>query len=549
MPKKMDHRLDGKMPLLGSTAIGALFFAGKRDVSGVESTKPYLGFLVFTFCVIFAIGCYSPERNLSLDPHNKPLVHVLESQYDLASGNVLVKWEYIGTEPVRNFDLQRRTTDAFEVVAHIDGNMENPSYTFTSSYQDEALWAGETVFYRIEAQLAEGGREATETVSVVIPGAQATGILRDPVNISVQFQWQPDPAVGTNYRVTRTVNGIKTYVFDTENLSNTVYLDEDISSNALYSYEVETVTQSGRILKSRPLTAQFYRQATTQPVETVLTGSERLRLGVGEVTTSGGTLALVSRTNQIALYQFRYQIGLSLDGSPRVLRTLHAIDFPQTPVLDPLSVGFSGPLTIPSFLIFPRVYIGGILANGQIDISGFEMPLFNHVWSMSNDWVAPNGAKRVSLARDETERVYAAVGNELRVFSDFGSVLGNVFATQNIEDMTIQNNQIWLVLEDGSVIYGDVAFDQGILGQINWNPLFLPTGSSAVALSHNSLNQVAILDAGLNMVHLFNSDGSAVIDFGLPTRDYSTGDVVIDQSAGNLVQVTDGAGDITTFVP
>jgi len=57
------------------------------------------------------------------------------------------------------------------------------------------------------------------------------------------------------------------------------------------------------------------------------------------------------------------------------------------------------------------------------------------------------------------------------------------------------------------------------------------------------------LDAGARQIILLQPNGNQVLTLALPSGDYDQGDIVVDQTAGNLVQVTDGRGDITTFIP
>lgn len=500
--------------------------------------------------ILFLIGCYSPERSLSLDPYNKPIVHIVESQYSLDSGKVLIKWEYIGSANVTAFEVRRRILGDFEVIARIPVEAETQEYAFVSSYQDDALIAGENVFYQIVAELASGGQELTQTKNVVIPGAQAQEIVRDPVNLSVQFRWLPDLTVASGYQVMRSVGrGQPVLVYETNTPTESSFVDNNIKSNEPYDYIVKTLTSSGKTLTSRSVTAHFYRLATTQPVETVNTDTERMRLSVGEPTTSGGTLALVAREKQLSLFQFRYQIGLSFDGSPRILRTLVGIAFPSALNFDPKSVDLAGPLTASSLAIFPRMYVGGILSNGQIDIVGFDMPLFNPVWSMPNTWSAPLGTTRLTLARDDQDRIYAAVGNELRVFSHFGGLLGNETLPGNVKDMSIQGDRIWIALENGRVERSGLVFNQGLLSTLAWQTVDLPMGSDIVAVSSNNFGQAFLLDAHNRKMIVVQPNGDSILHLTLPTSDYTYGDVVVDQSAGNLVQVTDGRGDIVTFIP
>ena len=496
------------------------------------------------------VACYGPERSLSLDPHNKPLVHILESKYDVTSGTVLIKWEYIGTEPVTTFEVRRRILGSFEAVARLDGNRDAPNYVVVSSYQDSALIAGERVFYQVIAQLASGGQEQTQTANVTIPGAQALGVVRDPVNLGVQFRWLPDPGIASGYQVLRTIgNGTATVIYETNDPSQSSFFDEKITRNEPHQYSVRTLTQGGKTLESRPISAHFYRQATTQPVETVRPETERMRLSVGEPTTSGGTLALVARQNQLSLYQFRYQVGLDFEGSPRILRTLVGIVFPNALDFKPTSTDLAGPLALSPLSIFPRVYIGGILGNGQIDIVGFEMPLFNRVWSMPYLWLAPVGTKNVVLARDDLGRMYAAAGNVIQAFSDSGGFLGTQSLAGNVTDMSIQGDQIWVVFDGKRLERGSLIFGQGALSGIILEPVALPPLASILALAHNSLGQVVALDMSQGELVLFQANGTQILKFALPPGDYQYGDVVVDQTSGNLVQVTDGRGDVITFIP
>jgi hypothetical protein len=499
---------------------------------------------------ILLFGCYQPERSLSLDPHNNPVVHILDAHFDISSGKVEVKWEYIGDEPVTAFELARRLSGSFDLIYRADGNADAPSYVSVGTYRDADLLAGESVFYQITALLESGGKETTQVASVAIPGAQALGVVRDPVALSALFRWKPDPSASLGYRVVRTDgNDSISVIYETQDAAASSFLDEHIADNGQHFYQVHTLTQGGISLPSRSISSQFYREATTQPVEAVQPERERMRLSVGAAAISGGTLALVARQDKLSLYQFGYQVGVSFDGSPRVLRSLVGIAFPDLVGLAALSVDLAGPPISPSFSLFPRVYIAGLRGDGLVEIVGYDMPIFNRSWTVPDKWSAPSGTSLVALARDNQNRIFAVAGSQLRAYDGAGGIVGSQGLRSGATDISVQGDQIGVILDNGQIDIGQLVFVQGILQSISWRTVSAKALGQAAAISHNRSGQVLALDLTNRKLAVLGPNGELALSVSLPPGDYRLGDIVVDQVAGNLVHVTDGRGDITTFIP
>jgi hypothetical protein len=115
--------------------------------------------------------------------------------------------------------------------------------------------------------------------------------------------------------------------------------------------------------------------------------------------------------------------------------------------------------------------------------------------------------------------------------------------------MSFQGDQIWVVFDGKRLERGSLIFGQGALSGIILEPVALPPLASIIALAHNSLGQVVALDMSQGELVLFQANGTQILKFALPPGDYQYGDVVVDQTSGNLVQVTDGRGDVITFIP
>ena len=66
-------------------------------------------------------GCYSPQRDLSVDPYNSPVINLLNASYQPSDRAVVVQWEYLGKKPVASFVLERRGESLFRNLERAPG--------------------------------------------------------------------------------------------------------------------------------------------------------------------------------------------------------------------------------------------------------------------------------------------------------------------------------------------------------------------------------------------------------------------------------------------
>ena len=160
--------------------------------------------LVFVCAVGILIGCYNPQRDLSIDPYNTPLIHILDATYEANTGMVVVQWEYLGQKRVENFVLERRDNiSVFRNVKRSSGADVNGKYATVGTFRDDALIAGERVQYRVTAEHSAGGLVRTPAAEIPIPGAGLREVRRDPIALAVQLVWQVEIGEVVTYEVVR----------------------------------------------------------------------------------------------------------------------------------------------------------------------------------------------------------------------------------------------------------------------------------------------------------------------------------------------------------
>ncbi|MCZ6634140.1 MAG: hypothetical protein O7G87_12100 [bacterium] len=520
--------------------------------------SPFYGFLSLFMVVLGASGCYHPQRDLALDPRNNPLVHILEARYDPALGAVRIRWEHIGDRPVETFRILRSKrldanfSDPFRSIGLVDGNQISPSYITLGSFQDADLLSGEPLQYRVVADYVEGGSSQTILSEVSIPGAQIRGVNRDPSNLAVQVLWRPSGEGVQAYEVLRRVgDGQDEVVFRTEDPQVDSFWDRSVVGNERHTYRVRSTFGGGVKLDSTPVIAQFYSQIYHREIETFSDPRERMLLASGSSLIGGSFLALLGRVNQTSLIQFRFQIGVTFGGSPRVLRSLIAAAFVPIDGVLPASLGLAGPSLFNTSSFTPEFFVGGISpATGKVVVQGFTLPQLQRVWTGPPDWQVGAVEGKVVLTVDASNRLWAAVGNEIRVFSENHVQVGKVGLNQaNPADLLVVGDRVWVAWpEHGMVEQGIAQFSGGILLDLLWQDP-VPVGTRPVALTQNRLGQVFALDGAEQAVRLLDSEGSVVLRIQLPNGNYEVGDLAIEASGGNLLHVSDSSGRVVTFSP
>ena len=493
-------------------------------------------------------GCRSPERDLLQDPHNNPLVHMLEAGYEPASGAVSIRWEYIGDQPVTQFLVQRQWTTQVFSIGTVAGSVDLQVGTF----RDTTVIAGETMFYRVVAETASGGTVQTPLVPVDVPGAPMRGVQRDPVGLAVQILWGQSEGAAAYEVIRRVGEGPEVVIYTTQDPLISFFWDEAPVDNDVHAYYVLTTLSSGIRLKSAEAFAQFYRLIAAMSVESFPDPRERMVLATGSGATGGRLLALLGRSEQLSIAQFKYEIGQYYDGSPRALRTLVANAPVPLTGISPASVGLAGPPLLAGDAVFPRLYVGGLDAQtGRVVVRGYQLPQMGRFWNGPSGWETGHADGRVALAVDASRRIYVAADGEMRVFTENLSQVGGVDLNGGVPAALLAGQDVvWVAWpEDGRLERGTLTFTGGILVGAVWSDVALPSGAKPLALTQNEAQQVFVLDAARQRVIGFTSAGVQTLSWDLPAGDYIGGSLAIEAASGGLLHVSNSNGEVLTYLP
>lgn len=494
--------------------------------------------LVFACAVGILIGCYNPQRDLSIDPYNTPLIHIINADYDTNTGMVVVKWEYIGQKRVENFVLQRRDISGFRNIERSSG--ADGEYATLGTFRDDELFAGERLQYRVVAEHSEGGLVSTSAVEVPIPGAGLREVRRDPIALAVQLVWEIETGEVVTYEVVRALSsGDYETIFVAQDSRQTFFLDRSVVDNRPYTYAIRSRLSTGVQLTSRSVRVQFYREVGQHIVETLSGANERMRLSAADSGGEADMLALIIRPNQISISRLRHT--LSVDIFNTLSRHLVGTSFPRLNDLVPQSVDLAGP-PLAGQGTFQRAYIGGLDRVGRVVVVGIELINNNTVWRIPDNWMS--ASSHVRLAQDDKQRIYIATGRQLRVYSAAGSPVGTFNIEEDPVDIAVHNGIIWAAWTNG-IQRGVLHFSGEELSDIIWDvrhPQIKPR-----ALTLNTAGQAFVLDH--TQVRVFQADGTPLLSWALPSGAFSAGDLTIGGSARNFVHLSDESGGVITYVP
>ena len=365
------------------------------------------------------VGCYNPKRDLSIDPHNTPIIHILDAIYDAPTGMAVVQWEYPGRSGLRtSFSSAGRRP--FSAMSRVPSRVPKANTRLWGAFRDGGVIAGEAMQYRVVAEYSAGGLARTDVVKVPIPGAGLREIRRDPVALAVQVVWQAGDGI-THYEVVRTpTGGDSETIFIAQDPQQTSFWDRSVADNRPYHYAIRSHLSTGVQLMSRSVRVQFYREGGRHLVEPLHGDGERMRLAATDLDGEADMLALIGRADRIspvppsAYPQYRPVAIVS--------RGLVGISFVQLDDLVPLSLDLVGLPLSGTRSVFPRVYVGGLASDGRVMVVGIDLSNNTTVWHIPDRWMSRSSHAR--LARDEQQRIYVATDGATARLSAAGDRLG-----------------------------------------------------------------------------------------------------------------------------
>ena len=515
--------------------------------------NPYLH-LVFTCAAGILIGCYNPQRDLSIDPYNTPLIHITDANYDTNTGMVVVQWEYLGQKRVENFVLQRR--DNISVFRDVKRSSDaQGKYATVGTFRDDELIAGERIQYRVTAEHSVGGLVHSSGVEILIPGAGLREMRRNPVAFTVQLGWEAEAGEVVTYEVVRApAGGDYETIFVTQDPQQTSFEDRSIADNRLYTYAIRSHLSTGVQHTSRGVRVQFYREAGRYVVAPLHSGRERVRFSPAGPHNEADMLALIVQANQSSLSYLRHTLGENIPN--RISHLLVKTDMLNLGSFLPQSVDLVGPPPLAGRDgARSRAYIGGIDSIGRVGVIPIE---WSHnsstIWGPSplRNWTSTS--PHVRLAQDNQQRFYVATDGQLRVYTDGQS---HVFSeprshlgtsdlpNENLIDIAVHNGVIWIAWTNG-IQRGVLHFSGERLSNIMWEVVLHPEVEPR-ALTVNTAGQVFVLDR--TRVRVFRANGEELLSWPLPAGAFSSGDLTIGRSSPNLLHLSDENGEVITYVP
>ena len=499
--------------------------------------------LVFACAVGILIGCYNPQRDLSIDPHNTPLIHITDVNYDTNTGMVIVQWEYLGQKRVENFILQRRDISGFRNIERSSGADANGKYATVGTFRDGDLLAGESVQYRVVAEHSEGGLVHSSDVDIPIPGAGLREMRRNPIALTVQLGWQVEAGEVVTYEVVRApAGGDYETIFVTQDPQQTTFEDRSVTDNRSYTYAIRSRLSTGVQHTSRSMRVQFYRETGRYVVAPLHSGRERMRLSTADPYNEADMLALIIHTNQLFYLQHTLSVDMPNTLSHRLVRT----DAPNTSYFLPQSVDLVGPPLAGRDDATSRAYIGGTDSIGRVGVIRIEWSRNSTgIWAPSHlNWVSTSSYVR--LAQDNQQRFYIATDGQLRVYSVERSLVGAFdLEYRDPVDIAVHNGVIWIAWANG-IQRGVLHFSGEMLSNITWDVVLHPQIEPR-ALTVNTAGQVFVLDR--TQMRVFRTNGEALLSWALPSGAFSAGDLTIGSSSPNLLHLSDENGEVITYVP
>lgn len=506
--------------------------------------NPYLH-LVFACAAGILIGCYNPQRDLSIDPYNTPLIHIIDAVYEANTGMVAVQWEYLGQKRVENFVLQRRDISGFRNIERTSGTSTNGRYATAGVFQDSELFAGERLQYRVVAEHSEGGQVSTSAVEVLIPGAGLREIRRNPVAFTVQLGWEAEAGEVVTYEVIRApAGGDYETIFVTQDAQQTSFSDRSIPDNRPYVYAIRSHLSTGVKHTSRSVRMQFYREVGRYVVDPLIGANERMRLSIADPYSEADMLALIVRPNQTLFFYLQHT--LSVDMSNTLSHHLVSSDAQNAGYFRPKSVDLVGPSSLEEVGAFSRAYISGLDSIGRVGIVRIEWSRnIRTQWAPSFlNWVS--ASSHVRLAQDSQRRFYIATGGQLRVYSVARSPVGAFdLEYKDPVDIAVHKGVIWIAWING-IQRGLLHFSGERLSNITWEVVLHPQIEPR-AFALNAAGQIFVLDR--TQIHVFGANGEEFFSWPLPSGAFSAGDLTFGRPGLNLLHLSDESGRVITYVP
>lgn len=495
-------------------------------------------------CLLALPGCYSPERDLIQDPHNTPLIHILESGFDPSSGAVTVRWEFLGRDPLVRVIVRRRSGSFFDSIAAVA-----PTGTADRSvdqYLDPSPPAGRLLEYSVSARTASLLVDA-RAVQVQVPGARLLRLRRNPFQGRIQTDWQSVGNDARSFQVVRTSpSGTETLV--TADAGVSTYLDTDISGDTPYTYRILSQFDGGVSLESEPLEATVYARERR---EAVAPGASRLAIATGSAATSATLLALVATDDDIDVSRYRYFFGASFDGTQTVGAIREETTGTRLTGVDRASLGIAGPSAFRPPSTNERAFVFGRNTGGtRVVVKAYSLPNLTKVWDGPVDWALSDAATPVAGVQGADGTTWIAADGTVRAYS-VNLLEAGAFDLPFASPAVLAADDTWLwavAALDGQLYRADIS--AGVGPSLAWEPVSLPVpGIRPTAITLNAFSQLFVADASAGTVHVFDDDLAHLLSWRLPTEDFSTGQMALDGGPGNLIHVSSADGNVHTYLP
>jgi hypothetical protein len=502
---------------------------------------------LLVLCILLIPSCYNPERDLIQDPFNTPLIHILDSEYEPATGAVLIQWEYLGGEPLLRVILQRRNDSGFDSIGV--GSVSTPVSPdrFIDTFFDPSPFSGELLEYAVTARTGRGAVHG-RAVQVQVPGARLLRLRRNPFSGRIQVDWQ---SIGDNiasFEVVRSSAGGQTSLW-VGGPGEDSFTDTDVLGDTPYTYRINTAVSGGAQLQSKTLKSQVY---SLERSEQVGTGGRRAVVSSGSTVSSATLLVLTEDSGDVDISKYRYFFGASFDGSQSIGAIREETVASGLSGISIASIDVAGPSSFLPPAPNERLFVAARSGNGSAPvIRAFSLPHLNSVWEGPQDWLLSDPETPVLVAQTSDGLIYFSADRKIRVYTEDLSQLATYdlpFAQPG--DMAGDENYLWAaVTSENRIVRTDIG--SGLGPVLNWEDVDLEVGAgfSPTGLTFNRFGQLFVLDANARRVYAYDIGLSLLLSWSLPNEDFSAGGIALDGGSGNLIHVSSSSGSVFTYLP
>ena len=514
------------------------------------------------------IGCggkdLSQTPQMPQETEAPPNIQIGNAGFMSELGVVRVQWLKPESDAVQTYVLERKHDGGeYEPVVSASTNVLT-SIGGILELRDTLVIAGEQATYRVGAMVS-GKAYYSDAVQVTVPGASLELVELNQKTATVSLQWNTGGEQALSYEIVRQIDGTPPeIVYLTRNSTNTAFEDGPLPGNMRYSYQIQTILQSGSRLSSRKSNVGFYLNR----IQTQLTSAQDAKM----------RLALVSASNNTTppmICIFNHSDVEVIKGPGVAMENIALVGAyrPQVTLMEKESISFAGH-TLHSGE-HSEIFIVGLHSDTHavvIQMYRIETDVWNPVpatWEPAlQEWQIEADYRSTAVARNSDGRLFVAAGGLIKAFSianirvdgdeqkakPIASGFVPIPGGGDIGDLEVTGNSIWLSLpNENRLLHGQIQFaSDGSLQNIDWQTLSIP-GVLSGPLTVNQHGNVLFLDLYNHKVWMMDSTGQIVTHINLSKTGFESssgkdGDLIAGKSGSyDVLFVSNAAGQIAMF--